>query len=273
MQAMPDRIPELRLARALVETVGTVADDFDVDRHLRRVSQLCTELLDTLAAGVMYTNAEDTVRIAVSHRGEELARGLLEAQHLGGPCIDCFGTGKPVGPVRLASRDAVARWPEFSARARAQGVGLAFAVALRARGRVFGVLNVFAAEWWPHGVPGAPEADGGRVAAPQESGRSSALGLAEALADAAAAGLHNQRAYAEYRDLSRQLQAALSSRIRIEQAKGILAERWQTGTDAAFGAMRRYARRERLIMDTVAGMVIQGDLDDTSLRDGHAPPP
>ncbi|MFI8927800.1 ANTAR domain-containing protein [Streptomyces sp. NPDC053474] len=269
MQAMPDRIPELRLARALVETVVTVADDFDADRHLRRVSQLCAELLDALAAGVMYTNAEDTVRIAASHRGEALARGLLEAQHLGGPCIDCFGTGKPVGPIRLASRDAVARWPEFSARARAQGVGLAFAVALRARGRVFGVLNVFAAEGWPPGAPGAPEA----APAPQEGGQGSALGLAQALADAAGAGLHNQRAYAEYRDLSRQLQAALTSRIRIEQAKGILAERWQTGTDAAFGAMRRYARRERLIMDTVAGMVIQGALDDTSLRDGHAPPP
>ncbi|QCX76809.1 ANTAR domain protein [Streptomyces sp. YIM 121038] len=273
MQAMPDPVPELRLARALVETVITVADDFDVDRHLRRVSQLCAELLDTLAAGVMYTNAEGAVRIAASHRGEALARGLLEAQHMGGPCIDCFGTGKPVGPVRLVSRDAVARWPQFSARARAQGVGLAFAVTLRARGRVFGVLNGFAAEWWPHGVPGAPEAEGGPAAAPQENGQSSALGLAQALADAAAAGLHNQRAYAEYRDLSRQLQSALSSRIRIEQAKGILAERWRTGTDVAFGAMRRYARRERLIVDTVAGMVIRGDLDDASLRDGEAPPP
>ncbi|WP_234334455.1 ANTAR domain-containing protein [Streptomyces sp. NRRL B-1347] len=272
MQAMPDRTPELRLARALVETVVTVADDFDADLHLGRVSQLCAELLDALAAGVMYTDAEDAVRIATSRRGEALARELLEAQHLGGPCIDCFGTGKPVGPVLLASRDAGARWPEFAARATARGVDVAFAVALRARGRVFGVLNVFAAERRPPGAPGAPGADGDGGPAPQDSAQESALGLAQALADAAAAGLHNQRAYAECRVLSRQLQAALSSRIRIEQAKGILAERWQTGTDAAFGAMRRYARRERLIMDTVAGMVLQGTLDDTTLRDGHAPP-
>ncbi|MEV0441729.1 ANTAR domain-containing protein [Streptomyces spectabilis] len=249
MKAMPDRTPELGLARALVETVVTVADDFDEDRHLGRVSQVCAELLDALAAGVMYTDAQDAVRIATSRRGERLARELLEAQHLGGPCIDCFGSGKPVGPVRLAARDAVARWPEFAARATAQGVDVALAVALRARGRVYGVLGVFAAE---------PKAD-------------SALGLAQALADVAAAGLHNQRAYTECRDLSRQLQAALSSRIRIEQAKGILAERWQTGTDAAFGAMRRYARRERLVMDTVAGMVLQGTLDDAMLQDGYGP--
>ncbi|QDQ16344.1 GAF and ANTAR domain-containing protein [Streptomyces spectabilis] len=258
---MPDRTPELGLARALVETVVTVADDFDADRHLGRVSQVCSELLDTLAAGVMYTDAQDTVRIATSRRGERLARELLEAQHLGGPCIDCFGSGRPVGPVRLAARDAVARWPEFAARATAQGVGVALAVALRARGRVFGVLGVFAAEGRPGGAPGAP----------QDHGQDSALGLAQALADVAAAGLHNQRAYTEYRDLSQQLQAALSSRIRIEQAKGILAERWQTGTDAAFGAMRRYARRERLAMDTVAGMVLRGTLDDAMLQDEYGP--
>ncbi|QEV64713.1 ANTAR domain-containing protein [Streptomyces spectabilis] len=268
---MPDRTPELGLARALVETVVTVADDFDADRHLGRVSQVCAELLDTLAAGVMYTDAQDTVRIATSRRGERLARELLEAQHLGGPCIDCFGSGKPVGPVRLAARDAVARWPEFAARATAQGVDVALAVALRARGRVFGVLGVFAAEWRPDGAPGAPAADGVTGPAPQDPGQESALGLAQALADVAAAGLHNQRAYTECRDLSRQLQAALSSRIRIEQAKGILAERWQTGTDAAFGAMRRYARRERLVMDTVAGMVLKGTLDDATLQDRHGP--
>ncbi|MEI5103167.1 ANTAR domain-containing protein [Streptomyces sp. PmtG] len=156
--------------------------------------------------------------------------------------------------MRLASRHAASRWPGFTAQARARGVGATFAVPLRARERVLGALNVFAVDWLPEGAPQREGAEDG------------ALGLAQALADAAAAGLYNQRAYAEYRTLSGQLQSALSSRIRIEQAKGMLAERWQTDLDVAFGRLRRYARRERLMMDAVARMVIQGGLDDAVLR-------
>ncbi|MFD4875818.1 ANTAR domain-containing protein [Streptomyces sp. NPDC058420] len=39
------------------------------------------------------------------------------------------------------------------------------------------------------------------------------------------------------------MQEALSSRVRIGQAKGMLAERWQVGTDEAFIALRGHARR------------------------------
>ncbi|EPH42550.1 GAF and ANTAR domain-containing protein [Streptomyces aurantiacus] len=261
---MRDRTSALRLAQVLVEAVDTVADDFDTDRHLHRVSQHCAELLDAPAAGVMYIDVGSTVRIAASSRGGELARDLLEAQHLGGPCLDAYGTGRPVPPVRLASADARTRWPAFTERARAQGVDATFAVPLRARERVLGVLNVFSAEWPASARPG-----GG----PQEAEDDGVLALAQALADAAAVGLHNHRAYAGYRNLSRQLQAALTSRVRIEQAKGILAERWGTGLDVAFEALRRYARRERLVMDVVAGMVIKGALDDATLRAGAPPPP
>ncbi|GGR78149.1 transcriptional regulator [Streptomyces aureoverticillatus] len=259
---MRDRTSALRLAQILVEAVDTVADDFDTDRHLRRVSQHCAELLDAPAAGVMYTDIGSTVRIAASSRGGELARDLLEAQHLGGPCLDAYGTGRPVPPVRLASADVRTRWPAFAERARARGVDATFAVPLRARERVLGVLNVFAAEW-PNGA---------RPDDPQEAEADGALALAQALADAAAVGLHNHRAYAGYRNLSRQLQAALTSRVRIEQAKGILAERWGTGLDVAFEALRKYARRERLVMDAVAGMVVGGALDDATLR-GEGPQP
>lgn len=260
---MRDRTSALRLAQVLVELVDTVADDFDTERHLRRVSQHCAELLDALAAGVMYTDVGSTVRLAPSARGGELARDLLEAQHLGGPCLEAYGTGRPVPPVRLTSADALARWPAFTERARAKGVGATFAVPLRTRERVLGVLNVFAVDRPNGGRPG-----GG----PQEAEADGALALAQALADAAAVGLHNHRAYAGYRNLSRQLQAALTSRIRIEQAKGILSERWGTGLDVAFEALRRYARRERLVMDVVAGMVIKGALDDATLREGEPPP-
>ncbi|MFH8792396.1 ANTAR domain-containing protein [Streptomyces sp. NPDC017941] len=256
---MRGRTSALKLAAVLMESVDTVCDDFDAERHLCRVSQNCAELLDALAVGVMYTDKSSTVRIAAGSRGAELARDLLENQHLGGPCLDSYGTGHAVPPVRLASADALARWPDFTGRARERGVGMTFAVPLRARDRVLGVLNVFSAD------PLSPLPAAG---CPHESEDADALQVARALADAAAVGLHNHRAYTGYRDLSRQLQSALTSRVRIEQAKGMLAERWRTGLDDAFEALRRYARRHRLAMDTAANMVIDGSLDDTALRGG-----
>ncbi|MCM2419116.1 ANTAR domain-containing protein [Streptomyces sp. RKAG293] len=39
-----------------------------------------------------------------------------------------------------------------------------------------------------------------------------------------------------------QLQYVLTSRIVLEQVKGILAERWNTSVDDAFNALRTYAR-------------------------------
>jgi len=92
------------------------------------------------------------------------------------------------------------------------------------------------------------------------------LDLAQALADAAAVGLQNHRTYSRYRTLAGQLQGALSSRARIEQAKGMLAERWQTGADHAFVALRQYARRRRLPLDRVAQAVIDRVADDAELR-------
>ncbi|WP_406130545.1 ANTAR domain-containing protein [Streptomyces canus] len=62
---------------------------------------------------------------------------------------------------------------------------------------------------------------------------------------AAALGLQNRVTYAQYRDLSGQLQATLSSRVRIEQAKGMLAERWSVRADRAFMALRQYGERHK----------------------------
>lgn len=59
-------------------------------------------------------------------------------------------------------------------------------------------------------------------------------------------------------ELAQQLQQALETRIVIEQAKGLLAGRHGVAPDAAFEAIRQYARRNRLPLRDVARDLMAG---------------
>ncbi|MFH8288727.1 ANTAR domain-containing protein [Streptomyces sp. NPDC018059] len=245
---MGDHPCELRLAEILVESADTLTDDFDPEVYLRRLSDHSVELLGAQGAGVMYTGGGGGVRLITGSRRPAAVRALLAAQHRGGPCLEGFGTGRPVPPVRIDSAEMASRWPAFAERAGEHGVTATLTVPLRHRGPVLGVLNVFVS----------------RARGTEHAERE--LRLLRVLADAAAVGLHNHRTHARCRTLSAQLQGALDSRIRVEQAKGVLAERWNTGVDEAFEALRCYARRERRLIDVVAAQVVEGTLDVEELR-------
>jgi DNA-binding response OmpR family regulator len=62
-------------------------------------------------------------------------------------------------------------------------------------------------------------------------------------------------------ELSHQLQHALDSRVLIEQAKGFLAARHDVSLEAAFHAVRGYARHHQRPIREVAGHVLDGDID------------
>ncbi|MGW7271439.1 ANTAR domain-containing protein [Streptomyces sp. NPDC054864] len=94
------------------------------------------------------------------------------------------------------------------------------------------------------------------------------IALAQALADVATIAILQRRSL-ERSELRRgQLQEALTSRIAIEQAKGVLAERWKCTVDEAFGALRRHARANRLRLADCARQVVSGELDTEVIRRG-----
>jgi hypothetical protein len=250
---MPELVGGPRLTAALLELSDTVDDGpgppFDPAAHLVRLADRCVELLGARAAAVSLADPAGLPDrlLCTGPEPADVVRELADADVLGGPARETLETGCPVPGVRLTGAAAAARWPAFTALARRHGIVTAHAVPLRRRGALLGAVSVLGA--------GAEAGAGAGAEAGAEAE------LAGALADAAAIGLLQHRAFAEQRELARQLQRALTGRVRIEQAKGMLAERWSTTPDAAFEALRRHARRSRTRLERIADAVVRGELD------------
>ena len=85
--------------------------------------------------------------------------------------------------------------------------------------------------------------------------------VARAFADLAALSIAQHRASAEAQRLNEQLSAALTSRVVIEQAKGVISERAGIDLAEAFSRLRAYARNGNLRLTDVAQAAIDGTLD------------
>ena len=140
---------------------------------------------------------------------------LFELQAQEGPCLDCYRTGEPVVNQDLATVDG--RWPRFAAEALAAGFHSVHALPMRLRGTVIGALNLF------HIEPGEM--------------RPADVDAAQALADVATIAILQHRAALEAQVVNEQLNHALNSRIVIEQAKGMVAEREGLNMEQAFAAL------------------------------------
>ena len=111
------------------------------------------------------------------------------------------------------------RWPTFSAHAYKRGYRSVHTRPMRVRDTVIGALNLFGDQ-----AGAVPETD---------------LYTAQALADIATISIIKDRTADTLSQLVEQLQKALTSRVTIEQAKGMLAERLGIDTDEAFTRLRR----------------------------------
>ena len=101
--------------------------------------------------------------------------------------------------------------------------------------------------------------------------------VARAFADLATLSIVQHRASTEAQRLSEQLANALTSRIVIEQAKGVIAERAGTRLTQAFSRLRAYARLHNRRLTDVAQAAIDGTLDPQAwarpAAQHRAPPP
>jgi transcriptional regulator with GAF, ATPase, and Fis domain len=227
---------EQQLAAAFVELADTLVDDFDVVDFLHRVTVRCAEVLGVSAAGVLLTDQRGALRVVAASTEKTRLLELLQSQTDQGPCPECFHTGRPVAVADLSA--AACRWPRFVAEAGQSGFASVHALPMRLRSNVIGALNLFGAR------PGALAED--------------TLRLGQAMADVATIGLLQARAIHDRQIVAEQLQTALNSRILIEQAKGVIAERRRLDMDASFTLLRATARTNNRRLSELARAVVDG---------------
>ena len=242
---------EVLLAQTFVEVADTLVDEFDIVEFLSGLATRCVELFDTVEAGLMVAEAAGAVQVVASSSHEMHLLELFEVQHEQGPCLDCYRTGEAVHTPDLEG--AVDRWPTFAPEAVAAGFKSAHALPMRLRNEVIGSLNLLRR---PAG--GLDAAD---------------LTAAQALADVATIGILQHRAAEEARLLAEQLQYALNSRVTIEQAKGVLSERSGIDAEAAFTALRQYARNHNQRLVDVAAGVVNRTLPSEAVSPSRPPRP
>ena len=226
---------KVQLADVFVEMADTLVDDFDVIDFMHVLTERCVDLLGITAAGLLLTDGQDTLQVVAASSERTRLLELFQLQTDQGPCVDCFRTGLPVSVADLRS---AGMWPRFTAAAAEVGFVAVHALPMRLRADVIGALNLFDTN------PG-----------PLDEAK---LRIGQALADVATIGLLQHRAIQRRDVLTEQLQTALNSRVLIEQAKGVLAERLHLDMAEAFTVLRHNARSRNRRLSELAQAIVDG---------------
>jgi len=230
------------------------ADPAEALERLGRLSlreQSMDSLLQTvadLAKTVMPGNPEASVLLLVKDHPRTvvstgaLATDLDERQYERGhgPCLHAARTGEV---TEIPDTRAEYRWPDYTPRAVEHGnlSSLSIPLDIDTDEQVSGALNIYAR----------------RPDAFDEASRS----VATRFAPYAAVATGNLYAYQSARNLADNLQTALESRAVIDQAKGILMERYKMTADQAFQALAQASMHTNRKLRAVADhLVTTGEL-------------
>jgi GAF domain-containing protein len=231
---------------AVVTLVDNLLDDFDIVDLLTGLTERCAELLDVAAAGFLLADPLQQLRLlaATSEQAHELELYQLQADE--GPCVDCYISGEPVSVADIRAEEQ--RWPHFVPAALDAGFASVHAIPMRAAGLVLGALGLFGTH------PGElNEAD---------------LLVGQTLTRIACVAILQEQPPTPLTVLP-QLRSALTNRVIVEQAKGLLRQLLNVSVEEAFALLRTYARdhgdhltdvARRLMTDRYSRLLIVAEL-------------
>jgi len=231
--ALRERADELALV--LDSLTDVLLGEDDLPAALQRVVDLAVRTVPGCqAAGItLLRDGRPTTAAYTDERTLAVDRRQYDEGE--GPCLDA-ALHRRINRVDVD--EATERWPGFAAAAREVGVRSFLAAPVTVHDSPIGALNLY-----------SPGHDG--FSAVDEA----FLGLFTAQAGIVLAGhLRN----AEARALAEQMRTAMASRAVIEQAKGVLVERYRTDAETAFAMLRRESQDRNVKLRDIAEALVAG---------------
>jgi GAF domain-containing protein len=208
------------LQRACVTYARNDLRSFDLDDVLDRLTEQLTETLGVSGSGVWLAES-GRLRFITATDGSLVMLEEAQGDIADGPCQEAWRSGEVVAIGDL--RDS-RRWPAYAAIALAAGQCAVAAIPATAADQRVGLVSLY------HEQPHDWSAE--------------VLDAASLLADMAAGYIVNRRTLEHSQQLARRLQQALDSRVLVEQAKGVLAERHGLTMELALDRLHAYARAQ-----------------------------
>ena len=235
--------------RSFVALASSLVNGYDVVDLLTQLTEDCARLLDIASAGLLLADGRGLLHVVAASSERTRLLEVHQLQRAEGPCRDCFLTGTPVSVPDLQA--LASQWPSFVPAACSLGFASVHALPMRLRDNRLGALGLFGTNVG--------------VLAPDD------LALGQALADVASVALVQERAASDSSTVNQQLQTALTSRVLLEQAKGVLAQLGDLDMAGAFTVLRRYARDRNLRLSEVAAAVVERSLAAQDVLDSARP--
>ena len=230
--------PETLLA-SLERFASALTSGYGIGDVLHNLTEEMTEVLNVTGAGV--TLVHDGQQRFVTAADEAIATlERVQEKWQKGPCIDAVASAAPVAVGDIAEVDASDRWPDYVIAAKTTGIRAVAGIPMLAEGEAIGAVNLYDSQ------PRDWSAEDLRVAT--------------IFASIATGYLAHASAARQQQRTAEQLEQALSTRLIIEQAKGVLATQRETDVDEAFKRLRKYAREHNARIHDVSRAVVEGDL-------------
>ncbi|MFP3464091.1 GAF and ANTAR domain-containing protein [Leifsonia sp. SIMBA_070] len=225
---------DVDLPAVFVLLADALRPEFDVIDTMDVLIEASTRFTSAAEGGIMLADRDGTLHVVASTSESAAETEEYQLWVAEGPCLETAHTGTLLDIPDL--RQEADRWPHFTRIAADRGFVASHTFPLSVRGETIGALNLFSTRL-------------GKLDDRETS-------LIRALCEVATIAVLQQRSLHEQTVLSEQLQQALDSRVLIEQAKGVIAQKHRVPIDQAFRMLRTHARTTNARLHDVADAVV-----------------
>jgi GAF domain-containing protein len=213
---------------------STLANSYDVADVLYELTEHAVEVLAATSAGVSLAEVDGVLKFVTASSQAAADLELVQQESQQGPCHQAYRSATAVLVSNIAESGD---WPVYRSKGQEVGLLAVAGIPLTTGNHRLGAINIYMDE--------------------PRHWTSEDIAAASVLADMATSYVVHASELARAQRINEQLQRALTSRIVIEQAKGVIAGERGLRVDDAFELLRKHARRNSASLSSVADAVVR----------------